>query len=213
MLEVLERVQSIYVPAFQSMLQDVEAALREAQDIDLHLTALQQPLEQVEAAEFSTVQPLLVPLLHVVCCIWASCQHYCVPLRLVVLLQEICNLLIQQAVVYLSPEDLLKGEVEESLGKVQTVFDILNAFKGALEERRANLQVYYEPGQPVRSWDSSRLVFARLDSFLQRLGMVKVRGTAAINCLAGTFPPCCQGISLCSLVPLTPRPGIVCPGL
>uniref|UniRef100_A0A8D2N8R8 Dynein axonemal heavy chain 17 n=1 Tax=Zonotrichia albicollis TaxID=44394 RepID=A0A8D2N8R8_ZONAL len=174
MLEVLERVQSIYVPAFQSMLGDVEAGetLREAQDIDLHLTALQQPLERLEAAEFSKVKPLLVPLLHVVCWIWASCQHYSVPLRLVVLLQEICNLLIQQAVVYLSPEDLLKGEVEESLGKVQTVSDVLSAFKGALEERRANLQVYYEPGQQVRSWDfPSRLVFARLDSFLQRLHM------------------------------------------
>nr|XP_054501355.1 dynein axonemal heavy chain 9-like [Agelaius phoeniceus] len=174
MLEVLERVQSIYVPAFQSLLEDVQAALREAQDIDLHLTALQQPLEQVEAVEFSKVKPLLVPLLHVVCWIWASCQHYSMPLRLVVLLQEICNLLIQQAVVYLSPEDLLKGEVEESLGKVQTALDILSAFKGALEERRANLQVYYEPGQQVRSWDfPSRLVFARLDSFLQRLQVVK----------------------------------------
>lgn len=81
-----------------------------------------------------------------------------------------------QAVLYLSPEELLKGEVEESLGKVQTVLDILNAFKGALEERRANLQVYYEPGQQVRSWDfQPRLVFARLDSFLQRLQMVQVR--------------------------------------
>ncbi|RLV89556.1 hypothetical protein DV515_00014816, partial [Chloebia gouldiae] len=149
-------------------------ALSEAQDIDLHLTPLQQPLERIEAVEFSKVKPLLVPLLHVVCWIWATCEHYSVPLRLVVLLQEICNLLIQQAVVYLSPEELLKGEAEESLGKVQTVLDILNAFKEALEERRANLHVYYEPGQQVRSWDfHSRLVFARLDSFLQRLQMVK----------------------------------------
>uniref|UniRef100_H0Z5T6 Dynein axonemal heavy chain 17 n=1 Tax=Taeniopygia guttata TaxID=59729 RepID=H0Z5T6_TAEGU len=174
MVEVLERVQSVYVPAFQSMLLDVEAALSEAQDITLHLTPLQQPLEHIEAAEFSRVKPLLVPLLHAVCWLWATCGHYSVPLRLVVLLQEICNLLIQQAVLYLSPEELLKGEVEESLGKVQTVLDILNAFKGALEERRANLQVYYEPGQQVRSWDfHPRLVFARLDSFLQRLQMVQ----------------------------------------
>uniref|UniRef100_A0A8C3EY43 Dynein axonemal heavy chain 9 n=1 Tax=Corvus moneduloides TaxID=1196302 RepID=A0A8C3EY43_CORMO len=172
MLEVLERVQSIYVPAFQNMLMDVEAALSEAQDIDLHLTPLQQPLEDIEAAEFSKVKPLLVPLLHVVCWIWVTSKHYSVPLRIVVLLQEICNLLIQQAVVYLSPEDLLKGEMEESLGKVQTVFDILNAFKGAVEERRENLHVYYEPGQEVRKWDfHTRLVFARLDSFLKRLEM------------------------------------------
>ncbi|NXO76324.1 DYH9 protein, partial [Sitta europaea] len=174
MLEVLERVQSIYVPAFQSMLVDVEAALSEAQDIDLHLTALQQPLEHLEAVEFSRVKPLLAPVLHRVCWVWVSCEHYSVPMRIVVLLQEICNLLIQQAVVYLSPEDLLKGEVEESLGKVQTVCDILDAFKGTFEERRGNLHEYYRAGQAVRSWDfHSRLVFARLDSFLQRLGMLQ----------------------------------------
>ncbi|NWT20166.1 DYH9 protein, partial [Vireo altiloquus] len=182
MLEVLERVQSIYVPAFQNMLMDVEAALSEAQDIDLHLTPLQQPLEDIEAAEFSKVKPLLVPLLHVVCWIWATSKHYNVPLRIVVLLQEICNLLIQQAVLYLSPEELLKGEVEESLGKVQTVFDILNAFKGAFEERRENLHVYFEPGQAVREWNfHTRLVFARLDSFLKRLEMVKGLLTTALD--------------------------------
>ncbi|NXB13890.1 DYH9 protein, partial [Rhagologus leucostigma] len=182
MLEVLERVQSIYVPAFQNMLMDVEAALSEAQDIDLHLTPLRQPLEDIEAAEFSKVKPLLVPLLHVVCWVWATSKHYNVPVRIVVLLQEICNLLIQQAVVYLSPEDLLQGEVEESLGKVQTVSDILNAFKGAFEERRENLHVYYEPGQEVRKWDfHTRLVFARLDSFLKRLEMVKGLLTTALD--------------------------------
>lgn len=71
-------------------------ALSEAQDIDLHLTPLQQPLKDIEAVEFSRVKPLLVPLLHVVCWIWVTCRHYSVPLRVVVLLQEICNLLIQQ---------------------------------------------------------------------------------------------------------------------
>ncbi|XP_014742318.1 PREDICTED: dynein heavy chain 9, axonemal [Sturnus vulgaris] len=182
MLQVLQRVQSIYVPAFQNMLLDVEAALSEAQDIDLHLTPLQQPLEDIEAVEFSKVKPLLVPLLHVVCWIWVTSKHYSVPVRIVVLLQEICNLLIQQAVLYLSPEDLLKGEMEESLGKVQTVFDILNAFKGAFEDRRENLHVYYEPGQEVRRWHfHPRLVFARLDSFLQRLEMVKDLLTTALD--------------------------------
>lgn len=223
-------------PSFPSL----PTALGEAQDIDLHLTPLQQPLEDLEAAEFSQVKPLLVPLLHTVCWIWVTSKHYSVPVRIVVLLQEICNLLIQQvcgcgtcvchgkgftkvcslvvspvlswqrdselerkgqtgsvqevtvccdstrdisgvvwlfqAVVFLSPEDLLKGEMEESLGKVQTVFDILNAFKGVFEERQKNLHMYYEPGQEVRKWNfHPRLVFARLDSFLQRLDMVKVR--------------------------------------
>ncbi|XP_027547622.1 dynein heavy chain 9, axonemal [Neopelma chrysocephalum] len=182
MIEVLERVKSIYVPAFKTMLRDVEAALAEAQDIHLHLTPLQDPLEDIEAVEFSKVKPFLVTLLHMVCWIWVTSKHYNVAVRIIVLLQEICNLLIQQAVVYLSPEDLLKGEMEESLGKVQTVLDILNGFKGVFEERRENLHMYYEPGQEVRKWDfHSWMVFARLDSFLERLEMVKGLLTTALD--------------------------------
>ncbi|NXF34813.1 DYH9 protein, partial [Nyctibius bracteatus] len=174
MMEVLERVESSYIPAFKAMLMDVEAALTEAQDIHLHLTPLRRHVENIERIEFSEVQPLLVPLLHVVCLIWVTSKHYNVPTRIIVLLQEICNLLIQQALVYLSPEDLLKGEMEESLSKVQMVLGILNAFKGAFEERREKLYTYYEPGQEVREWDfHAMMVFARLDSFLKRLEMVE----------------------------------------
>ncbi|KAM6050175.1 dynein axonemal heavy chain 9 [Theristicus caerulescens] len=174
MMEVLERVESSYVPAFKSMLMDVEAALTEAQDIHLHLMPLKRHLEDIERVEFSEVKPFLVPLLHVVCLIWVTSKHYNVPGRIVVLLQEICNLLIQQALVYLSPEDLLKGEMEESRGKVQMVLSILNAFKEAFEERREKLHTYYEAGQEVREWDfHATMVFARLDSFLKRLEMVE----------------------------------------
>ncbi|XP_071655933.1 dynein axonemal heavy chain 9-like [Patagioenas fasciata] len=118
MMELLERVESSYIPAFKTMLMDVEAALTEAQDVHLRLTPLKRRLEDVERVEFSEVKPFLLPLLHVVCLIWVTSKHYNMPVRIVVLLQEICNLLIEQALVYLSPEDLLKGDMEESLGKV-----------------------------------------------------------------------------------------------
>uniref|UniRef100_A0A8B9IAP8 Dynein axonemal heavy chain 9 n=1 Tax=Anser brachyrhynchus TaxID=132585 RepID=A0A8B9IAP8_9AVES len=159
MMEVLERIESSYFPAFKSMLMDVEAALTEARDIHLHLLPLRRHLEAIERAEFSEVKPLLLPLLHVVCLAWVTSQHYSVPARVVVLLQEICNLLIQQALVYLSPEDLLKGEMEESLGKVQMVLSILNAFKGAFEDRREKLHTYYEPGQELPVVTTVLIVF------------------------------------------------------
>ncbi|NWQ82098.1 DYH9 protein, partial [Columbina picui] len=174
MMELLERVESSYIPAFKTMLMDVEAALTEAQDIRLHLMPLKRCLENIERVEFSEVKPFLLPLLHVVCLIWVTSKHYNMPVRIVVLLQEICNLLIQQALVYLSPEDLLKGDTEDSLGKVRVVLGILNTFKEAFEERREKLHTYYEPGQEVREWDfSSTMVFARLDTFLKRLEMVE----------------------------------------
>ncbi|KAK2515453.1 hypothetical protein Q9233_013966 [Columba guinea] len=151
------------------------AALTEAQDVRLHLMPLKCRLEDIERVEFSEVKPFLLPLLHVVCLIWVASKHYNVPVRIVVLLQEICNLLIEQALVYLSPEDLLKGDMEESLGKVRMVLGILNTFKEAFEERREKLHTYYEPGQEVREWDfSSTMVFVRLDTFLKRLEMVEL---------------------------------------
>uniref|UniRef100_A0A8C2YH93 Dynein axonemal heavy chain 9 n=1 Tax=Coturnix japonica TaxID=93934 RepID=A0A8C2YH93_COTJA len=174
MIEMLERVESSYLPAFRVMLEDVEAALSEAQDIHLHLMPLRRHLEDIERTDFSEVQPLLLPLLHVVCLIWVTSKHYSRPARVVVLLQEICNLLIQQALVYLSPEDLLKGETEESLGKVQMVLSILNGFKDAFENRREELHTYYKPDQEVKEWNfHATMVFARLDSFLKRLEMVE----------------------------------------
>ncbi|XP_065503599.1 dynein axonemal heavy chain 9 [Caloenas nicobarica] len=174
MMELLERVESSYIPAFKTILMDVEAALTEAQDVHLHLMPLKRRLEDIERVEFSEVKPFLLPLLHMVCLIWVTSKHYNMPGRIVVLLQEICNLLIQQALVYLSPEDLLKGDMAESLGKVRMVLGILNTFKEAFEERKEKLHTYCEPGQEVREWDfSSTMVFARLDTFLKRLEMVE----------------------------------------
>ncbi|XP_044310020.1 dynein axonemal heavy chain 9 [Varanus komodoensis] len=155
------------------MFRDVEAALVEAQDINMHLKPLQHPLEEMENIEFFEVKPLLNRMLHVVCFIWATSKYYSTPARVIVLLQEICNLLIQQARNYLNPEDLLKGETEESLGKVQKVFDILHYFKQTFEERRENLSAYFQPGQEAKQWDFlSVMVFAQLDNFLERLHVV-----------------------------------------
>ncbi|XP_053528697.1 dynein axonemal heavy chain 9 isoform X1 [Artibeus jamaicensis] len=171
---LLDKFQSSYFPAFQAMFRDVAAALVEAKDIYTHLMPLYRHLETLESMEFPEVKSRLRPLLHVVCLIWATCKSYCSPGRLTVLLQEICNLLIQQASDYLSPEDLLKSEVEESQRKLQVVMDTLNFFKQVFQDRRENLHTYFKEKQEVREWDfQSSLVFVQLDSFLRRLHVVE----------------------------------------
>ncbi|KAM9209454.1 dynein axonemal heavy chain 9 [Dugong dugon] len=174
MAGLLDKLQSSYFPAFKAMFRDVVAALTEAQDIHAHLMPLHRHLETIESVEFPKVKPRLRPLLHVVCLIWATCKDYRSPGRLTVLLQEICNLLIQQASAYLSPEDLLRSEVEESQRKLQVVMDTLSFFKEVFKDRRENLHTYFRENQEVREWDfQSSLVFVRLDSFLRRLCMVE----------------------------------------
>ena len=78
-------------------------ALTEARDIYTHLAPLRRQLEDLESLEFPDVKPRLRPLLHVVCLIWATCESYRCPGRLTVLLQEICNLLVQQVGTQQSP--------------------------------------------------------------------------------------------------------------
>ncbi|XP_067320919.1 dynein axonemal heavy chain 9-like [Anolis sagrei] len=175
MVELLDRVQSTYYAAFTSVLRDVEAALVEAQDINVHLKPIQGPLEEIENVEFNEVKPLLNRVLHTVCLIWATSKYYSTPARTIVLLQEICSLLIQQARNYLNYEDLLKAETEESLRKVEKAFDVFNYFKQLFEERRETLNSYFHPGQVVKKWDfPSVMVFAQLDNFLERLQVVHV---------------------------------------
>ncbi|KAF0872636.1 DYH9 protein, partial [Crocuta crocuta] len=167
---LLDKLQSSYFPALQAMCRDVAAALTEAQDIWTHLMPLSRHLEILESLEFPEVKPRLPPLLHVVCLIWATCESYRSPGRLMVLLQEICNLLIQQASNYLGPEGLLRSEVEESQRKLRVVMDTLNFFKQTFQDRRENLHTYFKENQEVKEWDfQSSLVFVQLDGFLGRL--------------------------------------------
>ncbi|MEJ1273094.1 hypothetical protein NN561_003953 [Cricetulus griseus] len=174
MAGLLDKLQSSYLPAFRAMFRDVEAALTEAQDIHVHLLPLQRHLDILESIEFPEMKGRLRPLLHVVCLIWATCKWYRSPGRLTVLLQEICNLLIQQASDYLSPEDLLRSEVEESQRKLKVVSDTLNFFKRAFQDRREHLHTYFKEDSDIRRWDfQASLVFVRLDGFLGRLCVVE----------------------------------------
>ncbi|XP_022380343.1 dynein heavy chain 9, axonemal [Enhydra lutris kenyoni] len=174
MARLLDKLQSSYFPAFQAMFREVRAALAEAQDIQVHLKPLSRHLELLESLEFPEVKPRLQPLLHVVCLIWVTCKSYRSPGQLTVLLQEICNLLIQQASNYLRPEGLLRSEVEESQRKLHVAVDTLSCFKQGFQDRREHLHTYFKENQEVREWDfQSSLVFERLDGFLGRLLMVQ----------------------------------------
>uniref|UniRef100_A0AAR2IP24 Dynein heavy chain 9, axonemal n=1 Tax=Pygocentrus nattereri TaxID=42514 RepID=A0AAR2IP24_PYGNA len=140
MAELLDAMESSYYLAFRNMVQD------EAKDINTFLKPIQRHTEDLENIEFSEVKGRIAPLMHTLCLVWANSKHYNTPARVIVLLQEICNLFIQQARSYLNPEDILKGEVVESLARVQTALDVLTHFKSVFEDRRNSLSQYRRNG-------------------------------------------------------------------
>uniref|UniRef100_A0AAX7TU92 Dynein axonemal heavy chain 17 n=1 Tax=Astatotilapia calliptera TaxID=8154 RepID=A0AAX7TU92_ASTCA len=150
------------------------AALEEAEDICTYLRPLQPLFTDMENVEIPAVKGLIGPLMHTVCLVWANSRYYNTPARLIVLLQETCNLLIQQARIYLVPEDILRGEVSETLQKIQTTLEVLILFKSTYEDRRANLRQYQKNGSLVRPWDfSPLLIFSGLDRFVNRVKIIK----------------------------------------
>lgn len=69
----------------------------------------------------------------------------------------------------------MRGEVSESLLKVQASEEILQLFRSTYDDRRANLSQYQRNGSSVRPWDFSPvLVFSGLDRFTNRVKTIKV---------------------------------------
>lgn len=77
-------------------------ALQEAQDIDLHLQPLCTQLSQLEKKGFAHFETFIPALFHTLFLIWTNCQPYQRPARMVVLLQKLCNLLIEQVTLMLN---------------------------------------------------------------------------------------------------------------
>uniref|UniRef100_H2YYB5 AAA+ ATPase domain-containing protein n=1 Tax=Ciona savignyi TaxID=51511 RepID=H2YYB5_CIOSA len=171
MAEVLRRVQSSYYPAFQQMFKDVVAGLAEAKDIHVHLKPLKWLLEDMEEKEFNELTSYIKPLFLLICKTWASSKFYSSPTRLIVLLQEICNLMINQCRAYLNPEELFKQEVDQGIESVQVALKILKQFRASYQSHKDNLSSYFEgKDRQVVLWDfDNSLVFARYDCFIERL--------------------------------------------
>ncbi|KAG7251523.1 hypothetical protein CRUP_021678, partial [Coryphaenoides rupestris] len=114
-------------------------AVLEADDVDLHLRPLRRLIGGFEERSFPRVESLLPPLFHTLCLVWSRSRYYCRPQRMVVLLQEFCNMLIEKAIVYLIPEELFKMELEEGVERVHTAISALRAFKRLFHDHRRRI--------------------------------------------------------------------------
>ena len=69
-------------------------ALEEARDINMHLKPLKVHFEDMEETEYVELPKIFPPFFHTLCLVWTHSHHYQQPARLVVLLQEVSNLII-----------------------------------------------------------------------------------------------------------------------
>ncbi|XP_041937573.1 dynein heavy chain 11, axonemal [Alosa sapidissima] len=186
-VEILRRINSSYYASFRDIILKVNEAVLEAEDIDLYLRPLKKHIGVLEERAFGQLEPLIAPLFHTLCLIWTHCPHYCSPPRIVTLLQELCNLLIDKAFAYLIPEELFKLELEEGVERVQWALQIFHAYRHCFQLYRDKLTPtgpYRQPGRTVKPWDfPSELVFHRTDRIMERLRMMEEMFASALDFL------------------------------
>ncbi|KAM6377247.1 dynein axonemal heavy chain 17-like [Pluvialis apricaria] len=183
---MLEKANSCYWPALQSMFKDVSTSLEEAKDVNLHLQPLRILLEEMEQADYSQLQPYVDRALCTVCLLRAHCQHYSSPARVIVVLQEICNLLIEMTRNFLSPEDVMKGlqgEIEETLEGIRLSISTIEKLFQSYSTYCSDLMPTLLPEDP-QLWEfPPSLIFRRTDSFLHRLKTIEELYQTAIEFL------------------------------
>jgi dynein heavy chain len=156
------------------MFRNVVAALNEALDITLHLKPLTDHFEVLEATDFTDIRPLFPPLMHAVCLVYSHSDYYNSAARIIVLMTETCNLLIDMARTFLQPSSIFQIEVEEALDKVKVSIRNLKEFKTTFQEYKSRLPTYFTEDKTPKYWEfQEHLVFKRYDDFLNRLEIVK----------------------------------------
>ena len=170
---ILKEKDSSYFQSLIAMYDDVRIHLEEARDISMHLKPLNSLLDDIEQTDMSEVERKLSALYHLIALIWRSCDYYRTPARVVVLLQEVCNFIIEITKTFLDPENILKGELDESFEQVKIAQKVLTDFKRLYFEYREKLPTYFTDGSEPVLWDFRPvLVFHRFDRFAKRVDLL-----------------------------------------
>jgi len=151
-----------------------------------------RPLAETLAStsDFNEMMQQFPPLLHVIMLIWNHSKYYNVPGRVIVILQEICNEIIEQVSIYMyikkiillyyqlccinffklikaqnfiQPTEIFGIEPDEALEKINLVIHACTKFKSTYYEYKAKI------AETERPWNfDTKLVFSRFDKYILR---------------------------------------------
>ncbi|KAI4487640.1 hypothetical protein M0802_011953 [Mischocyttarus mexicanus] len=167
---ILELTESPYFNYFNTIWENVVAAIIEARDIWVHLKPLQYYFDKIQSTEFNDIQPLLKPLMHCVCLLWSNSKYYCTTTRIIRLLSMISNLLIAEADKYLDQSSLFEGDAEDNLKRLRQTKVIIIYHQDLFQIFRDKIENYFKPPNEPVLWNfHDKLIFSRLLKFDQRL--------------------------------------------
>ena len=170
-LKTLRASKSTYANEFEKLEGLINKARDEANDNYMYLRTLNEDFKNLKnSRDFAKLVDLFNPIMKVILLIWERSTYYNKPARLVVLIREICNQIIEQANLYVPGSDIIsmimsKEDVSQACKKLQTTIDVCAKFKDCfytfktLSKNSISGQGW---GLPMNA------LFNRLDSFLER---------------------------------------------
>ena len=162
-LKFLEQNKSTYTGPFSKLQKEVQTARVEANDNYLYLQTLADLFSELtdNSKELTEIADLFMPIMHTILLIWTDSQYYTTPSRLVVLIREICNAVIDRCRNFIDGDKIfafIKGEEpHEAHQKLTAALNTCANFKAAYHEYKTKVR-----GQ----WKiTHNALFVRLDSF------------------------------------------------
>eukprot|EP00984_Skeletonema_dohrnii_P005277 scaffold1843_cov107-Skeletonema_dohrnii-CCMP3373.AAC.8 len=167
-LRVLDEAQSTYCTAFARLCKEVYSARLEANDNVKHLRPLEKWINKLNEEDFGNLTTVFKPMLHILMLIWKHSKHYNTPNRLVVLVQEMCNSIIDQAHRSISGEQIFSlidnEEANVAVEELSTVLKVCGKFKKTYLDYKARVA-----NECDHEWNvHNGALFARLDCFMER---------------------------------------------
>ena len=91
--------------------------------------------------------------MHAICLVYANSGYYNTTARIMVLMQESCNLLIDVSRRFLDPSSIFQIEVEEALDNVKIAIRNLKEFKTCFQEYKVKVPSYFPSDVPPKPWE------------------------------------------------------------
>ena len=168
-LRALDQAKSTYCATFARLCKEVYAARLEANDNMKHLKTLEKWINKLNEDDFSNLTALYKPTMHILMLIWKHSTYYNTPTRLVILIREMCNSIIDQACRYTSGEQIFNlienEEANVAVDELMMVLKVCGNFKTTFFEYK-ELVAKQCPDNPWRIQNAA--LFGRLDTFIER---------------------------------------------
>eukprot|EP01049_Picozoa_sp_SAG25_P003167 SAG25_NODE_178_length_12673_cov_19.868459_7_plen_1726_part_01 len=169
-VSVLEATNSTYLLAFTKLADEIKEKTQTAEDNCRFLQLLQEPCEQLAAAEPKDIPVLLPHLLNCIRMIWSTSTFFRIPERLTRLLRKVSNELIHRCRAKISLEEIFEGDAKKAIKALNESVECIEQWRKCYDK---TVEMVERKGSTWVSTNSesgvdANNVFAHVFAFKQR---------------------------------------------